>query len=149
MKIHRLMYTYPQKQFYKQKYKYIFHLYTQIYINTLKGKCYSLSSEKFFRRSWHVIEKCWKLSGWASIIFLEEVPVVPPLDPGFFVHSNNGLALGIFHSWYIYIYIYNIYKYIYIYHLLNIRSADYNLQWSIKVGMHPHVNVGKENATYV
>ena len=42
-----------------QTYKYVFHLDKDKYINThFKEKCYSLSCEKKFRRSWHEIENC-------------------------------------------------------------------------------------------
>ena len=91
-----------------------FHLYTNKYIHTththntytqrahthththtLKEKSYKLSSDKMFRRSWHQIEKFWRLSGWAIIIFLKEVTVTSHLKPCYFMHSNNSSVLGI------------------------------------------------------
>ena len=73
----------------------IIYTYTNVYTHThskkslrvnLLSKCLGGPDMKY---------KCWKLSGWANIIFLKELPVVPRLEPCCFMHSNSSLASGI------------------------------------------------------
>ena len=52
---------------------YISFTHTQMHIHTFL-KFYHLSKE-MFRMSWHELEKFWKLSGCANIIFLRELLV--------------------------------------------------------------------------
>ena len=52
---------------------YISFIHTQMRIHTFL-KFYHLS-KKMFRMSWHELEKFWKLSGCANIIFLRELLV--------------------------------------------------------------------------
>ena len=74
----------------------IFHLYTNKYINThLKKSLTVYLLRKYLAGLDMEREKCWKLSGWANIIFLKEVAVVPRLRPCCFMLFNNYLVLVI------------------------------------------------------